>query len=120
MDRALWGLAIVVDVLGLVATWPFFTPDPDVASIIWNVILFSIFTALLLLLLKPRAFSRQHARLAAKVLCSAVPAAALLGSLDSASISGLEAVAIVVALLAGWLNWIAFNGYATSVDVRAA
>ena len=119
MDRALWGFAIVIDTLCLAASWPFFTSEPNAASIIWGIILLLIFTALLLLLLKPQIFG-QHARLGAKVFCSAVPVAALFGSLDSASISGQEAFAIVVAVFVGWLNWTAFTRRATNVHARAA
>jgi hypothetical protein len=56
----------------------------------------------------------------AKTLSLAVPVVAFLGSLDSASISGFEIVAIVVSALIGVINWLAFRRNPIYVGQKAA
>ena len=119
MKRSLWALALLIDVVGLAAAWPLFTSEPDATSVIWGVVLVGVLGGLLLLLIRPRLFG-SYAATCAKVLCAAVPGVAFLGSLDSASISGHEVIAIAVAALAGWLNWVAFKGHPTHAAPRAA
>lgn len=103
-DRALLGLAIAADALGILTTWPLFAMQPTPASVGRGILLLALFGALLALLMRPRWFG---ARLmpAAGALCAAVPLAALIGALDLGAVSGLEAYAIVVSALIGWLNW---------------
>jgi hypothetical protein len=119
MKRTLWLLAVFVDGSGIAATWPLFTAEPDATSVGWGVAVVTVLVGLLLLLIKPQILGR-YAATTTKVLCAAVPAIAFLGSLDSASISGLEIVAIVIAALAGWLNWLALREHATHATPRAA
>lgn len=118
MNRALWGFALIVDTLAILATWPFFASEPSAASVGWGVVLVALFGALLVLLLKPAIFG-SHAGKSAKVLCVAVPAIAFVGSLDTGSISEQEFYAIVVAALVGWLNWAAFRRHAVVVPKAA-
>jgi len=121
MNRVLWGLAIAVDFLGILSAGPLFASDPPPASTAWGIVVLVIFGGLLVLLLKPQVFGTLHRMVtAAKVLCIAVPASALIGSLDSGTISGLEASAIVVAVLVGWLNWAAVQRHVVHELTKAA
>jgi hypothetical protein len=119
MKRALWVLAVLVDGFGIAATWPLFTAEPSASSVAWGVVVIAVLVGLLVLLLRPQVFGRL-ALVSAKVLCTALPVIAFLGSLDSASISGQEVVAIAIAALAAWLNWVALRGHAVHAAPRAA
>lgn len=119
MNRALWGFALLLDTLAILATWPFFASEPSTASVGWGAVIVALFGALLALLLKPAIFGR-HLGTSAKVLCVAVPAIAFLGSLDTGSISGQEFYAIVLAALVSWLNWAAFRRHPAIAAPKAA
>ena len=119
MNWALWGLALLVNLLGLSYALLLLTSVPDAESVAWGVVVLGIFAALLLLLIRPHLFG-NHAAVSAKVLSAAVPTVAFLGSLDYGSISGLEVVAIVIAGLAGCLNWLAFRRHPKYVAPSAA
>jgi hypothetical protein len=119
MNWALWGLALVVDILGLSYALLLFTSMPDAESVAWGVLVLAIFTALLLVLIRPQLFG-SHATVSARALSVAVPVVAFLGSLDYGSISGLEVVAVVIAGLVGCLNWVAFRRHPKYVAPRAA
>jgi hypothetical protein len=116
MNRAIWGLAVLGDTLGVLATWPLFSSQPSLESVAWGVVLLVLFGTLLLLLVIPRLFG-MHDRVitAAKILCAAVPLAVFIGSLDVGTISGFEAYAIALAILVGWLNWLAIRKHAARV-----
>lgn len=119
MNRLLWALAILVDIIAIFSTWPFFTSEPTLMSVGIGVLLVILFGALLILLIRPKVFGHR-VRGSAKFLCFAVPGIAFVGSLDSASISGHEMYAIVFAGLIGWLNWVAFRqSIATEVPSAA-
>ena len=119
MNRLLWVLAILVDIIAIFSTWPFFASEPTLMSVGIGVLLVILFGALLFLLIRPQVFGHRVSG-CAKFLCVAVPGIAFVVSLDSASISGHEMYAIVFAGLIGWLNWAAFRrGVATEVPSAA-
>ena len=103
-DRALLGVAIAADVLGMLTTWPLFAMNPSLVSVGRGIVLLALFGALLALLTRPRWFGARLRPLAA-ALCAAVPLAALIGALDLGTVSGLEVYAIIVSAVIGWLNW---------------
>jgi len=104
-DRALLGLAIAADVLGLLTTWPLFAMHPSLLSIGRGVVLLALFGALLALLTRPQMFGARVIPVSI-ALCAAVPLATLAGALDLGAVSGLEVYAIIVAAAIGWLNWV--------------
>lgn len=112
-DRALLGLAIAADVLGILTTWPLFAMQPSPASVGRGIVLLALFGALLALLTRPRWFGARLIPVAI-ALCAAVPLVALVGALDLGTVSGLEVYAIIVAAAIGWLNWIVIRRQAAA------
>lgn len=108
MKRILWGFALVVDALAIVATSSFFMHGAPLSIMAWGAVMVAVFGALIALLIKPQ-FLGQHASRAVAILSLAIPAAMLLGSMDLGRISGQEVYAILIGGLIGWLNWSAFR-----------
>ena len=119
MNRALWGFALVVDALAIVAASLFFTSEAPLSVLAWGVFMIAVFGALLALLVEPQLLGR-HASRAVTTLSLAIPAAMLLGSLDLGRISGQEAYVILIGGLVGWLNWSAFRRQHGDVTPKAA
>jgi len=108
MKKALWGFALLVDALAIVATIPLLMADAPLSIIVGGIVMISIFVSLLALLIKPQLLA-PHASKAVATLSVAIPAILLLGSLDLWRISGQEAFSALIGCLIGWLNWSAFR-----------
>jgi len=119
MKRALWGFALAVDTLAIVAAVSFFTAEATLSAMAWGIVMVSIFGGLLALLGRPQLLG-AHASKAVATLSLAIPATMLLGSLDLGRISGQEAYAILIGGLVGWLNWSAFRRQYGDVTPKAA
>jgi hypothetical protein len=104
-DRALLGLAISADALGVLTTWPLFALQPSPWSVARGVVLLALFGALLALLTWPRLFGARPIP-AATALCAAVPLAALAGALGAGAVALLQVYTVIVAAVIGWLNWV--------------
>ena len=119
MKRALWGFALVVDALAIVAASSFFMSEAPLSATAWGVVMVVVFGALLALLVKPQLLGRHSSRVVT-TLSLAIPAAMLLGSLDLWRISGQEVYAILVGGFVGWLNWSVFRRQHGDVPPKAA
>ena len=121
MRRATWVVAILVDVVGVALGFLHFIAEPQPLIVFWGAVQIGLFAALIAFLVRPRLVADPaHYRLVTRVFCFSLPAAALVGSLDSGTISGLEWVAIVVAGLIAALNWVALSANAVAPLPRAA
>ena len=101
-DRTLLGLAIAVDVLGVLTTWPLFALQPSPWSVARGIVQLALFGALLALLALPRLFGLR----VATGLCAAVPLAAAAGALGAGEAPVLGIYTVLVAAAIGWLNWV--------------
>ena len=119
MKRTLWGFALVVDALAIVAALSFFMAEAPLSVMAEGAVMVAIFGALLALLVKPQLLG-PHASKAVAAFSIAIPAIMLLGSLDLGRISGQEAYAILIGGLVGWLNWSAFRRQYGDVTPKAA
>jgi hypothetical protein len=115
MRTATWGLAVVIDALGMLLGVVYLSSGlANVSSLLLGAAVLGLYSALLAALVAPSHVARMvgSSRVSALVaaLCIAMPAVALLGALDAGIISDIEWLAIFVAGLAGVLNWVALKG----------
>ena len=120
MRTATWGLAVVIDALGMLLGVEYvFGGLAHVPSLVLGAAVLGLCSALLAALVAPghvaRMVGSSRVSALAAALCIAVPAVALLGSLDAGMISDIEWLAIVVAGLAGVLNWVALRARVRSL-----
>lgn len=101
-ERTLLGLAIVVDVMGVLTTWPLFALQPSPWSVARGAVQLALFGALLARLALPRLSGMR----VATALCAAVPLAAAAGALGASEAPVLGIYTVIVAAAIGWLNWV--------------
>ena len=108
-----WLIALLLN-FGVVAAFAPSMFDGDIVGFVVS----ALFAAICVLLIAARI---QHlpswGHTAMKVLCCAVPVLGLAGSLDYGTVSGLEMISLVFALLVGLGSWRAFLLFAPRPNI---
>jgi len=120
MGRALRALAIVADLLCITMVAPIFLPGTPADVLLWAGLTVTLLVGLLVLVLKPSVLPTRRLTQITITLCVALPAIALVGSLDAGTVSGLEVVSILVAAVVGLLNWAAIKRTTRGLYAEAA
>ena len=121
MRRAIWGLAILLDVLGIVMGLAYFLGEPPPGVWLWGSAQVLLFGALLVLLAWPRVIPNPaHSARVTWILCFSLPVAVSLNSLDNFIFSSQEWLAIFIAAVVASLNWAGFRASSTHPTPRAA